>query len=157
MELSGASRFLLGAGNLIAALAEIPYLLLSDRLFEKYGAARVMMLSSAALCLRFLLLGIFENRWVAVFGQLLNGSGYIVIAVSMAKHMAKYMPAENAAGGQALLSMMFYGAARLLGSLLGGFVSERWGVAAAFLSISALCGLGLAGFFAYAVRRQWRI
>ena len=154
MELQGASRFLLGAANLIAALAEIPYLLFSDRLFEKFGAGRVMMVSTAAMCLRFLLMGVFANRWIALFGQLLNGCGYIAIGVSMAKHLAKYLPEENAAGAQALISMMFYGAARLVGSLAGGFISERMGMAAAFLTVSALCGIGLAVFSVCAFRRQ---
>ena len=157
MELEGASRFLLGAGNLIAALAEIPYLLFSDRLFEKFGAGRVMTVSAGVMCLRFFLLGVFPNRWIALSGQLLNGFGYIAAGVSMAKHMAKYLPEENAAGGQALLSMMFYGAARLLGSLLGGFISERAGTGAAFLAVSALCGAGLGVFSVYAARRCRRI
>ena len=154
MELQGASRFLLGTANLIAALAEIPYLIFSDRLFEKFGAGRVMMVSTAAMCLRFLLLGVFSNRWIALFGQLLNGCGYIAIGVSMAKHLAKYLPEENAAGGQALISMMFYGAARLLGSLLGGFISEKSGIATAFLFVSALCGTCLVVFFVYTSRRR---
>ncbi len=154
MELHGSSRFLLGAGNLIAALAEIPYLIFSDRLFEKFSAGRVMMVSTAAMCLRFLLLGTSEKLWIAMASQLLNGCGYIAVAVSMAKCMAKYLPEENAAGGQALISLMFYGAARLMGSLVGGFISERAGLASAFLVVSALCGFGLVAFFVSMFRRK---
>ena len=72
----------------------------------------------------------------------------------MARHLAKYLPEENIAGGQALISMMFYGAARLLGSLLGGFISEHAGIAAAFITVSALCGIGLAVFSACAFCRR---
>jgi len=157
MELPGASRFLLGAGNLIAALAEIPYLLFSDRLFEKFGAGKTMIFASAAMCLRFGLLGAFKNRWTALLSQLLNGCGYIAVGVSMAKHMAKVLPRENAAGGQALISMMFYGAARLLGSLLGGFIAEKTGIGAVFLMVSGLCGLGTVLFIIYTVRRRIRV
>ncbi|MBQ3575603.1 MAG: MFS transporter [Clostridia bacterium] len=156
MSLPGAGHFALGAANLIASVSEIPYLLFSDRFYRKFGAGKTMLAAAAALSLRFFMLGVGKNVWIALLSQLLNGCGYIAIGVSMAKYISEHLP-DNAAGGQALISLMFYGAARLPGSLLGGFAAEKISIAAVFLVVSALCALGFACFFIYAARRRFRV
>jgi len=156
MSLPGASHFLLGAANLIAALAEIPYLLFSDCIFRRFGAGKTMAVATAVLCARFLLLGFSGNVYVALFSQVLNGFGYIAVGVSMAKYVSERLPG-NAAGGQALISMLFYGASRLTGNLLGGLIAERTGIAPVFLIMAALCGASLAAYCAFGLRRRLRI
>lgn len=147
MSLSNASHTLLGVANLMAAVAELPYLIFSDRIFERFGAGKTMLVATAALSLRFFLLGMFENAYVALLSQMLNGIGYIAISVSMAKYIAQQLP-ENAAGGQALISLLFYGAARLIGSLLGGIAAESIGIGSVFLILS---GVNAAAFLLYAL------
>lgn len=156
MNLAGASHFLLGAANLIASLAEIPYLLFSDRLFRRYGAEKIVPAATFALAVRFALLGVGRNIWISMFSQLLNGVGYIAVAVSMAKYVSVHLP-DNAAGGQALISLMFYGAARLTGSLLGGFIAQKISIPAVFMLSSALCVLGFACFMVFAARKKRKI
>lgn len=141
MSLANANHSLLGVANLLAALAEIPYLIFSDRIFERFGTEKTMLAATAALTVRFLLLGAFQNAYIALASQILNGFGYIAISVSMAKTIAQELP-ENAAGGQALISLLFYGAARLVGNLLGGMVAESIGIGSVFLILSAMNALG---------------
>ena len=156
MQLPNAGHFMLGAANLIASVAEIPYLLFSDKIYRKFGPGKTMLAAAAVLSVRFLLLGLGKNIWVALFSQVFNGFGYIAVAVSMAKYVSERLP-DNAAGGQTLISLMFYGAARLTGSLLGGFAAEKTSIAAVFAMAAALCAAGFACFFAYAARRRMRI
>ena len=115
-----------------------------------------MLIAMAALSVRFGLLGMGGNIWIAMLSQLFNGFGYVAVAVSMAKYAAERLP-DNVAGGQTLISLMFYGAARLLGSLLGGFGAEKTSIPAVFLMTAALCGLGFAGLLVFTVRKRSKI
>lgn len=156
MSLSKASHILLGVANLISALAEIPYLALGDRIYERFGAGKTMLAATAALSFRFFLLGTCKNAYVALASQILNGIGYIAVGVSMAKYIGQRLP-ENAAAGQSLISLLFYGASRLIGSLLGGFIAQRLGVGKVFGMISALCALSVTAFYIYMKRKRLRI
>lgn len=153
MRMKGASGALLGAANLLAALSEIPYLMLSDRLYRRVGAEKSMLLATAALALRFCVLGAAKSAWVALLSQVLNGFGYIAVGVSMAKYVADRLP-QNAVGGQTLISLSFYGASRLIGSLLGGFAAQKVGVARAFWLMALLCALGDLLFWVRLHRRR---
>ena len=53
--------------------------------------------------------------------------------------------------------MLFYGASRLTGNLLGGLIAERTGIAPVFLIMAALCGASLAAYCAFGLRRRLRI
>ena len=51
------------------------------------------------------------------------------------------------ASGQALLNVVCYGLARVLGNALGGLAARAWGQAGGFLACAGLCFAALAAFF----------
>lgn len=147
MELPGASGTLLGWANFVAAAAEIPFLLASDRLFRRLDAAGVAALSTLALGLRWLLAALAENAYALLASQALHGLGYIAISVSMALYIRREVPSKAQASGQALLNVVCYGLARVLGNALGGLAARAWGQAGGFLACAGLCFAALAAFF----------
>ena len=142
----GGTDWALGLGYLLAAASEAPYLLFSRRIYRRFGAAGPMCVSAALLALRWVILGSTDSAWVALLAQLLHGSGFIVIAVSMAYWINDHVPREQRAGGQAVLNMFTFGLARVLGNLLAGWLSRRLGLGAAFMASAGLCALALACF-----------
>jgi len=143
MSFEGANGTLLGWCYFISASGEIPYLLLSDKLYEKLGAGRLMCISAGVLILRWLILAMTDNVIVTLFSQLLHGWGFIVMTVSMAKHISRTVPAELQASGQMLLAMVSYGFARAIGNLGGGYLAGIMGQQNVFFLTAGICAVTL--------------
>ena len=147
LELPGATAALLGWANLISALAEVPFLLVGDRLFARWDASGVVALATLALGVRWLLTGLAGNVYALLGAQLLHGLGYIAISLSMALYIRRAVAGEAQASGQALLNVFCYGLARVLGNALGGAVARALGQAGGFLVCAGACFLALLLFF----------
>lgn len=151
----GGADWMLGLGYLLSAASEIPYLLLSETIYRRFGAARPMCAAALVLAVRWAVLGSADGAWAAMLTQLLHGGGFIVVTVSMAYWIRDHVPPEMKAGGQALLNMFTFGLARVAGNLLGGLLARRMGEGAAFLACAGLCMAALVIFAprAFAKRR----
>ncbi len=143
LSFDGANGTLLGWCYFISAIGEIPYLLLSDKLYEKWGAGRLMCISAAVLTLRWIILATTSNVPVTMLSQLLHGWGFIVMTVSMAKHISHTVPEELQASGQMLLAVVSYGIARAAGNLLGGLLADVMGRQNVFCLTAAICLIDL--------------
>ena len=147
LQLPGATGALLGWANLVSALAEIPFLLVGDRLFARWDAAGTVAVATLALGARWLLTGLGGNVCVLLAAQLLHGLGYIAISLGMALYIRREVAKEAQASGQALLSVFCYGLARVLGAALGGAAARAFGEAGGFVACALLCFSSLAIFF----------
>lgn len=154
LTFDGANGTLLGWCYFIATIGEIPYLLLSDRLYDRFGAGRLMCAAGAALALRWLLLALTRNVAVIMASQLLHGWGFIVMTVAMAKHISRTVPAELQATGQMLLAVVSYGFARAIGNLGGGLLAGALGQQNVFYLTSGICLLSLVLFAPSFFRRR---
>lgn len=142
----GGTDWMLGLGVLLSTASEVPYLLLSRRIYRRFGAAKPMCIAAAVLALRWGLLGAAKTPIAALLTQLFHGGGFIVITVSMAYWINDHVPKEQRAGGQALLNMFSFGMARVLGNLLAGQLARWLGERAVFLVSAGLCLASLAVF-----------
>ena len=125
--LPGSSMGLLGLCYFLSAMSELPFLLFSDRLFQKLGAGKLMCVSALCMTVRWSLLALFPSVPVAVCSQLLHGGGFIVMTVSMAKYMNATVPPELKSSGQMLIAVVGFGIARVFGILGGGLLSDALG------------------------------
>ena len=143
-SLPGGSTSLLGLAYFISATSELPFLLNADRLFDRLGAGRLMCLSALTMLTRWVLLATCPNVAVVLCSQLLHGGGFIVMSVSMAKHINATVPAELKSSGQLLLAVAGFGLARVFGILGGGLLSGALGSTRhAFLVMAGVCALAL--------------
>ena len=152
--LPGANSTLLGIGYALATLGEIPYLLLSDKIYDKFGAAKPMCVSALVLAAKWLLTGFSKNAYLAAAGQLLHGGGFIVMTVSMAKYISGHADGNLRTSGQMLLSMVSYGIARVAGNLGGGLLAEKIGGSSVFFICAGICIASVCIFAPKAFRRQ---
>lgn len=144
MSLEGGTGTRLGLCYFISACSEVPFLLMSDRLFDKYGALRLMRLSAVTLAIRWLMLGLSGNVYVAMASQLMHGWGFIVMTVCMAKYISRSVPEELQASGQMLLAIVSFGIARAFGNLAGGLLAGWMGRQNVFLACAGVCAVTLA-------------
>ena len=126
-ELPGGTTTLLGVCYFISATSEMPFLLNFKRLFDKLGAGKLMLIACGALLIRWVVLFLAPNAYVALMSQVLHGWGFIVITVSMSLYMTATVPDELQASGQMILAIVGFGVARVFGILGGGLISQALG------------------------------
>ena len=152
--LPGGTDALLGLSYLISAASEVPYLLLCDRIYRRFGAAKPMCVAAGVMALRWLLLGSAQSAVAALLTQLLHGGGFIVLSVSMAKYVADKVAPELRTSGQMLLNMVSFGAARVIGNLGGGLLAEHIGRGSAFMLGAGVCIAALLVFALWQMKRR---
>ena len=153
MTLPAADSAKLGLCFTLSACSEVPFLLMSDRLFDRYGAEKLMRLSAITLAVRWIIMGLTGNVYVAMASQLLHGWGFIVMTVCMAKYISRSVPEELQASGQMLLAIVSFGISRAFGNLVGGLLAGSLGMKRVFLMCSAVCVITLAVELAMSRRR----
>lgn len=152
VSLEGGTSARLGLCYFISACSEVPFLLMSDKLFDRWGAGRLMKLSAATLALRWLMLGMSSNVVVAMASQVLHGWGFIVMTVCMAKYISRCVPEALQASGQMLLAIVSFGIARAFGNLAGGLLAGWMGRQNVFLACAGVCAATLAVSLAFGRR-----
>lgn len=152
-DLPGGNESLLGWCYFISAVSETPFLLNSDRLFEKYGAGKLMCVSALTLGLRWLLVATAKSAYVAMFSQLLHFWGFIVITVTLSKYVQATVPDDRKASGQLLISVFGFGVARVVGYFGGGVLSDLTSRQFVFYICAAMCLVCFLIFAPYYFRR----
>ncbi|MBQ1945501.1 MAG: MFS transporter [Clostridia bacterium] len=146
-SLPGGSSGLLGLAYFLSASSETPFLLWGHKLFKRWGAGRLMLISAASLALRFLLLGVAQHAYLALASQVLHGLGFIVFTVSTSQYVSRVAPDELKTSAQMLLSVAGFGLARVPGILFGGMLGQYFGgEKSVFLVLSVICLAALITF-----------
>ncbi len=144
--LPGGSPALLGWAFFLSASSETVFLLLGDRLFDRLGVGRLLLISAVSLTVRWAILALTDSVWVAMASQVLHGWGFIVMTVSMSKYISLTVPEALRARGQMLLAISGFGVARVAGNLGGGLVAQAIGLKAAFGVMAAIALISLIAF-----------
>lgn len=146
VSLEGGNSALLGWCYFISAGCEIPYLLLSDKLFQKIGAGKLLCISALTLTARWLIVGFSSDYRVVMASQALHGWGFIVMTVAVAKYISLTVPNELKASGQMLLAIVSFGISRVIGNLGGGLLADAMGLQNVYFVSAGVC---LASFFVF--------
>lgn len=148
----GFDNNLCGLLSAIAAIAEIPSLLLIDKVMKKISGARIIIASTLFMALRLLFTFAAGacGRWalpMLIAGQLMQSVTYITNYYCSAQLIHERFPAQLKSTAQTLLAMVTAGFSRILASLLAGWLSEPavLGLQNMFLvfAVFLVAGLGL--------------
>ncbi len=145
--LPGGTGRLLGLSLFLASVSELPWLLLGDRLFRRHGVGRLLLLSGLSLTARYLLLAWGRSLPVILLSQALQGPGVGLLAFCMAKYVNCALPEPFKARGQTLVSAAGAGAARVAGSLLGGWIGCGAGLRSGFLLMAGVAFFAFSAFY----------
>lgn len=133
-ELGGTNN-MLGWAMCLAPLAEIPFLFLAQRIYNKLGAKNLMVMAAGMMTLRWLLLGLAcPDTAAATIMQPLQGIGDTAYTFVLVSYMNEAAPLELKASGQALVGLST-GIATMSGSFLGGILSD-------FLPLATIFAMG---------------
>ena len=146
----GFDNNLCGLLSAIAAIAEIPSLLLIDRVMKRFSGARIIIASSVFMTVRLLLT--FAAGYcgkgalpMLIAGQLMQSVTYITNYYCSAQLIHERFPAQLKSTAQTLLAMVTAGFSRILANLLAGWLSEPavLGLQNMFMVFAAILAAGL--------------
>lgn len=127
IESVGGDSSHLGVALAIAALVEVPVLMLFDRIVKRVSESKLLVISGAAYVLKCLVLFCAVNITMIYAAQFLQMCSYALYASASVYFSDKCMEEEDAATGQTLISMCG-SVGTVLGSLVGGYLVELLGV-----------------------------
>ncbi|OCT13684.1 MFS transporter [Paenibacillus pectinilyticus] len=129
----GGDSVLLGWSMVISSLSELPFLLFSAKIFKRISISMLLIIAALASTLRWFLFSQIDNPHWLLPVQLLHGLIFIVLSVTLATFINREVPPEWKASGQTLNGLLSLGAARIIGSFIGGIMSAAYGMRQVFL------------------------
>jgi MFS transporter, PPP family, 3-phenylpropionic acid transporter len=143
----GANPPLISLAVMIGAVVEVPCMLLSGRLFQRFGAVRLLWFALALQVVRFFLLSRMTNPAWAVAINLLNGPGFVFTWNSILNLISRLAPPSLLATAQGFFSATT-GMAGIVSALIGGLLFDQLGPSGLYLVLSITC---LASFILFGI------
>lgn len=129
----------------VSVAAEIVFFWTQGRWFARWNAQAWLIFAAAASVLRFGAIAAFgANAVVLVLAQTLHAFTFAAQHAACIALIDKHFAGRLRGRGQALYTTLGYGASGVIGGLVGGAISERFGFPAVFAA-SALVSIGALG------------
>ncbi|MHC5536969.1 MFS transporter [Singulisphaera rosea] len=139
----------LGQVSEVACLAALPWM------FGRFNYKGTLALGIITWGLRYATLVFDPPLWVTLVGIPLHGIGVACVVVGGQVFIDSRAPEHRRAGAQAILMVLTSGLGSLLGSVMAGELSSRFGNGSAqIFLVPCLINLSLLGFFLAAFRPQ---
>ncbi len=139
----GASTTLIGLAGALAAVTEIPTLLLVHHLLRRFSAWGSLALGAALYVVRWAVVAVIPGPLLATLAQVLHGVSFGPSLVGGVAYVDEHTPPGLSATGQAVFSATQWGLGAAVGAAAGGWVFEHLGAAGFFLAAAAVTAAGL--------------
>ena len=129
----GYSKAMIGALWALSVGVEVLGFLTQGRWLHKLSLSSWVFIAALVLVLRMTLMAAgAEYLWALALAQVLHTITFAIHHSVCIAWLSRHFPARLRGRGQALYSVVGYGATGILGALGGGLLSERLGLAAVF-------------------------
>lgn len=118
----------------LSAASEIPVMFFSAALIARFGASRLIAVSTGAIFVRLFLYALLPNAVGVTAGQLLHSLCYGLFHPAAVSFIATRVPPERRATGMAMYLSLGSGLPTFLGTSLGGLVLASFGYRIMFAS-----------------------
>ncbi len=125
---TGADYTLLGIATCIATLSELIFLFLADKILYKVGIKVTLICSAIITGIRCITLHFLSNMYLILMSQLMHGFTFVVLIISLSTYINKSVPKEFKAFGQTLNILIGIGIAPMIGTFVGGKLSDIIGI-----------------------------
>ncbi|OGV74101.1 MAG: hypothetical protein A3K19_15155 [Lentisphaerae bacterium RIFOXYB12_FULL_65_16] len=127
----------------LGPLSEIPVIFYSKRIMERIGVRNLFALGLLGCVVRLFTFGITRNIWVVVLLQSLHALTFGAFHCATVTYVSRCVPARLNSTAQSVFAAVAMGGGGIVGGVLGGWVAERYGFTALYLSFSGIALLGL--------------
>ena len=138
----GYSKTAVGLIWAVGVAAEVAWFWFQGRWLMRLSPQAWLLLAAGVSVLRFAVIAAFgATPWVLVLAQLTHAVTFAAQHSSCIGLINRYFPGRLRGRGQALYTVLGYGASGVIGGLAGGALSEAFGFAAVFWAASAAAGV----------------
>lgn len=116
----------------LATTAEVPFMFLSKALIGRFGALRILAVSTAAVTLRLSIYALFPLKAGVITGQVLHSLCFGLFHPAAIAFISSCVPPERRAWGMSIYLAIGTGLPTFVGNILGGFIVEHLGYQALF-------------------------
>ena len=134
----GANESQVGLAMSLAAISEIPVLILMHKLFDDKKPVHILMFTGLVMGIRMLMIFAGSSVGAVYISQLLNGFTFMVPFYISVLYVDRYSPAELKATAQSVCALFRGGAAALLGNFFGGILADAIGIRGVYLLLSLI-------------------
>ncbi len=152
----GAGADIIGIAWAVAAVSEIPIMMVSGRLMRWIGSSGLLMLAFLLFAVRWLLFSFVHDPLWAVAVQFLHGLCFAAFLTAGVTYLHEHTPEGVGTTAQAIFNMISFGLAGIAGSLAGGYLYDHGSMALFFRTFSAVTAIGLILFWTTSAR-PWRV
>jgi len=148
MKTAEAAPLLIGATFTVPAFFEVLVFLKIGRIADTVGGKRrLLVLSSSIYLLLFLIIGSARNPLILFLAySMLNPLAWPSLFTASSALISKLLPAQRWAIGQTLYRIWSWSLSSVLGSLIGGWISEAISMPSMFIIMSILAAFSSALF-----------
>jgi PPP family 3-phenylpropionic acid transporter len=145
LDALGYSKTWIGAMWAVSVVVEIGWFFWQSRWLQRWPLSAWLLLCSGVMGVRMLLTAAWADvLLVLVLAQALHAltfAAHHTVCVALVSH---HFPGRLRGRGQALYTVIGYGFPGVIGGLLGGVISERWGLASVFWAsvLASLLAMG---------------
>ena len=148
----GMSNTMVSWVTLLSVVLELPFLCFGDRIVKKMNTWNWIMVGMLLNTIRWIGLAFSKSLLLILIFQIPMVTVMACYEYAPAFYLNKRVPQELAGSAQSMHSLMMFGAAKIVGCLIGGQICEYTGIPMMF----AICGvMGLVGcvFFWFKTRQ----
>jgi PPP family 3-phenylpropionic acid transporter len=141
LDALGYSKTMIGVLWAVSVAVEIVWFFTQSRWLQRLPLTGWLVACSAAMALRMLLTTVWADvLWVLLLAQAIHALTFAAHHTACIALLSHHFPGRLRGRGQALYTVIAYGFPGVLGGLLGGMLSERWGLQSVF-AISVVTSL----------------
>jgi PPP family 3-phenylpropionic acid transporter len=146
----GGDSSLIGTMMFACALTEIPSLLVVNKLVQRFGIRKILVMAGIFTSIRWFLLFVLRNPYLVIAASLLHGFSYTAFSYCIITYINKTVPKDLRATSQSANSMISAVMSRIVFGYIGGVANEIFGTNNIFLVAGIMMVLATVVFFLWA-------
>lgn len=143
----GLPQWVWGLNTLLTVLGEVPFFLMFNSIFSKFGLKKIMFTAITLSVLRYLCLALFTNAPLLLLTGLITGAAVTLFTYVGSVYINNNIPLKMKASTQTLMYALSVGIPKMIAGFAGGYMTEYLGVRISMLISTGLCTIGLIIYF----------
>ena len=129
---------LVGLLVFVMAMSEVPFWPFADRFYMRLGVRKALALGMFLEGVRFIVMALTRNAWVAIGMNLISGFCLILVYGTVILYTERTVPPEIRAKGQSIYSIASTVFCAVIGGAVFGYVAEWAGIPGTFAAIAVI-------------------
>ncbi|MDP5275712.1 MFS transporter [Chengkuizengella axinellae] len=143
----GTEEKWLGLSPMVAALSEIPVLLLLSKYGHRYKELPLLAVAGLAYTLRYVLTAALDNPYLIIGVQALHSISFGIFLITAIRYLSGLIPDEYRSTGLAVFTVIWAGLAGMSSGMLGGWLYNQFNGETLYYIAALLGFISSIGFF----------